>query len=445
MKPRRILFTNGLLIDPGAGIFGQRDLLIVDGRVKAEAASLAPFVQWKQDGRDLFVYDLKGRHLFPGLVDIHVHLRVPGQEHKETIQSGTASAAAGGFTTVLAMPNTQPCIDNAATLRGLQKRLTSEAAVGVLPASAITLGQQGKELVDIEGLKQEGAVAFSDDGRSVMNARIMRAAMEETKRIGCPIISHCEDDDLARGGVIQEGKIAEKLGVNGIPHAAEEAMVARDICLASDTRAHLHLAHVSTEKSIAMVRIAKDKGLPVTAEVTPHHLTLTETAVLQLGTNAKVNPPLRTERDLTALQEGLKDGTVDAVASDHAPHHPSEKALSLPEAPFGLIGLESTLPVMLSLVHEGLLPLERVIELLTIGPAKALGLAAGTLMVGQAADLVVVDMESSYQVDAGAFSSKARNCPFDGWSLKGRALATIVGGKAVFEKDNFLQERVTVL
>ncbi len=445
MKAKRILFTNGLLVDPGAGLFGQRDVLLVDGLVKAVAPSLAPFSEWKMDGDELWVYDLKGMHLFPGLVDIHVHLRVPGQEHKETIQTGTLAAAAGGFTTVLAMPNTQPCLDSVATLRDFQKRLAAEAAVGVLPIGAITLGQQGKQLVDLEGLKQAGAVAFSDDGRSVMDARVMREAMQEAKRIGCPIISHCEDDDLACGGVIQEGKIAEELDLKGIPHVAEEVMVARDICLASDTRAHLHLAHMSTEKSIAMVRMAKDKGLPVTSEVTPHHVTLTEAAVLQLGTRAKVNPPLRTERDLSALKEGLKDGTVDAVASDHAPHHQSEKALPLPEAPFGLIGLETTLPVMLSLVREDLLSLNRVVELLTIGPAKALGLPVGTLMVGQAADLVVVDMEHSFQVNVEAFGSMARNCPFDGWSLKGLPFATMKRGEVVFEKEGILQEGLTVL
>jgi dihydroorotase len=267
--------------------------------------------------------------------------------------------------------------------------------------------------------------------------------MQRALELGCPTISHCEDVHIARGGVIQEGEVAEKLGVKGIPSAAEDVMTARDLALAWDTQAHLHLAHVSTERSLEMIRSAKDKGIHVTAEVTPHHLVLDEKAVLALGSNAKMNPPLRKEADLLALQEGLKDGTVDAVASDHAPHHPDEKAGLLAEAPFGVIGLETTLPVILSLVQQERIDLARAIELLTVGPARTMGLDAGTLGVGRQADLVIVDRERSFEVDVRAFRSKARNCPFEGWSVKGRTLLTMVGGKVVYEDRESFQDRIT--
>jgi dihydroorotase len=414
-----------------------------DGRIAEIAPSLAPYPQWKRDERPLAIYDLKGYCLLPGLVDIHVHLRVPGQEHKEDLVTGTRAAAAGGFTSVMAMPNTNPCLDRVSVIRELGKRLASEAVVRVYPVGAVTRGQKGKSLVPLESLRREGVVAFSDDGRPVMNASLARQAMQKALQLGCPTISHCEDDHLARGGVVQEGAVAEKLGVKGIPSAAEDVMTARDIALAWDTGAHLHLAHVSTARSLEMIRRAKDRGIRVTAEVTPHHLVLDESAVLTLGADAKMNPPLRKEADVQALQEGLKDGTVDAVASDHAPHHPDEKASSLAEAPFGVIGLETTLPVMLSLVEQERIGLERALELLTVGPARTMGLEAGTLRAGGPADLVVVDRERTFRVDAGSFRSKARNCPFDGWSVKGRTLLTMVGGLVVHQETESLEDRIT--
>lgn len=437
------LFSNALLVDPGTGTFGSRDLLVRDGRIVESAPSLAPYQQWKREERPLEIYNLTGYSLFPGLVDIHIHLRVPGQEHKETLVSGTQAAAAGGFTSVLAMPNTTPCLDRSSVIRDLKKRIASEAVVRVYPVGAITRGQKGRSLAPLEALRREGVVAFSDDGRPVMNACLARQAMQKALQIGCPTISHCEDDHLARGGVVQEGEVAEKLGVKGIPSAAEDVMTARDLALAWDTGAHLHLAHVSTAKSLEMIRKAKDRGIRVTAEVTPHHLVLDEKAVLELGSNAKMNPPLRPEEDVLALQEGLRDGTVDAVASDHAPHHPDEKASSLAEAPFGVIGLETTLPVMLSLVDQERIGLERAIELLTVGPARAMGLDAGTLQVGRQADLVIVDPDRTFRVDARSFRSKARNCPFDGWSVRGRTLLTMVGGKVVHEETESLKDRIT--
>ncbi len=442
MRTPDILFTKALVVDPGTGIFGRRDVLVRDGRVAETAPSLAPYGAWKRETGPLELYDLQGWALFPGLVDIHVHLRVPGQEHKETLASGTRAAAAGGFTSVLAMPNTNPCLDRLSVLRDLKKRIASEAVVRVYPVGAVTRGQKGKSLAPLEALRREGAVAFSDDGRAVMDACLARQALQRTGQLGCPAISHCEDDRLARGGVVQEGEVAEKLGVKGIPSAAEDVMTARDLTLAWDTRAHLHLAHVSTAKSIEMIRKAKERGIQVTAEVTPHHLVLNDRTVLCLGSNAKMNPPLRKEEDLLALQEGLRDGTVDAVASDHAPHHPDEKASSLADAPFGVIGLETTLPVLLSLVDQDRIGLARAIELLTIGPAGTMGLEAGTLRVGGPADLVVVDLERTFRVDVRSFRSKARNCPFEGWSLKGRTLLTMVQGEIVYEERESLEGRI---
>jgi len=444
MKTSTILFTRGILVDPGTGTYGQRDVLVCDGLVRAIAPSLAPFQEWKRAEEPLRIYDLQGRHLLPGLVDVHTHLRVPGQEHKETLESGTRAAAAGGFTSVLTMPNTKPALDRPAIVRDLKQRIGREAVVRVYPVGAVTRGQKGRSLAPLEALDRAGAVAFSDDGVSIMNASLMREAMQRALRLGRPIVSHCEDERLARGGVVQEGAVAEQLGVKGIPHAAEDVMTARDLTLAWDTQARLHLAHVSTAKSIEMVRRAKDRGIHVTAEVTPHHLVLNEKAVLEVGSNAKVNPPLRTEQDQQALQAGLQDGTVDAVASDHAPHHPDEKALPLAEAPFGVIGLETTLPVVLSLVHQGVIGLKRAVELLTTGPATAMGLDSGTLQAGRRADLVVVALEHPFRVDVRSFRSKARNCPFDGRLLKGRALLTMVGGEVVHEDREALQGRITM-
>lgn len=443
MRDSDFLFANALAVDPGNGIFGRRDLLVRDGLIAETGPSLAPYGAWKREGRSLEIYDLKGRSLFPGLVDIHVHLRVPGQEHKETLSTGTEAAAAGGFTTLLTMPNTVPCLDRPSVIRDLKERIASEARVRVHPVGAITRGQKGRSLAPLRALKREGAVAFSDDGRPVMDASLARQALQSVLELGCPAISHCEDDRLVRGGVVQEGEVAERLGVKGIPRAAEDVMTARDLVLAWDTGARLHLAHVSTGRSLEMIRRAKDRGIPVTAEVTPHHLLLDERAVLELGANAKMNPPLRKEEDLLLLQEGLRDGTVDAVASDHAPHHPEEKAGSLEAAPFGVIGLETTLPVILRLVEQERIGLARAVELLTVGPATAMGLEAGTLGRGRPADLVIVDLERSFHVDARSFRSKARNCPFEGWSVKGRTLLTMVAGRVVYEEGKLLQDRVT--
>jgi dihydroorotase len=436
----KILFANGLLLDPGSGVHGRRDILVSDGRVRAVAPSLAPFRQWlTDDGERLCVYDLAGRYVFPGLVDIHTHLRVPGQEHKEDLTTGSHAAAWGGFTTILAMPNTKPCMDRVSVLRALRKRIEDEALVHVGIIGSVTRGQSGKRLAPLAAMKGEGAVAFSDDGRPLMDAGLMKQALEAGRDLDSPMIAHCEDLTLAGGGVIRQGEVSRRLGLPGIPASAEEVMVARDLCLARETGAHLHLAHLSTAGSVEMVRIAKEKGVRVTAEATPHHLTLTDKAVIRFGSDAKVNPPLCGPEDVAALRRGIRDGTLDAVASDHAPHHPDEKALPISKAPFGIIGLETTLPVMMTLTAQGVVSIKRAVELLSIGPARALGLPCGTLREGEEADLVVVEPEAPVSVDVRRFRSKARNCPFRGMKLKGRPVLTLKGGEIIMKKRSLTQ------
>ena len=436
----KILFADGLLVDPGSGVHGRRDILVVNGRVHALAPSLAPYGQWlSDDGEDLLVYELSGRYVFPGLVDIHTHLRVPGQEHKEDLRSGTRAAAWGGFTTVLAMPNTNPSVDRVSVLRSLRKRIRNEALVNVEVLGAVTRGQKGSQLASLRAMKEEGAVAFSDDGRPLTGAGLMREALIACRDLACPVVSHCEDLSLVRDGVIHDGAVSRRLGLPGIPSSAEQVMVARDLCLARETGGHLHLAHLSTAGSVEMLRIARDKGVHVTAEVTPHHLMLTDEAVLRFGTDAKVNPPLCSRADRAALRRALRDGTLDAVASDHAPHHPDEKALPMAEAPFGIIGFETTLPVMMTLVGQGVVGVKRAVELLSHGPARIMGVNRGTLRKGDEADLVVVEPDSPFTVDVRRFRSKARNCPFRGMKLKGRPVLTLKGGEVVM-KNRLLGE-----
>jgi len=430
----KLLLANALLVDPAAGIHGRRDLLVERGRVRAVAPSLAPFDRWiGRDGEDLHVLNLAGRYVFPGLVDIHAHLRVPGQEHKEDLRSGTLAAAWGGFTTVLAMPNTRPVVDRVPVLRSLQDRIRREARVNVGVIGAVTVGQKGRRLADLRAMKAAGAVAFSDDGRPLMDAGRMREALHACGELGCPVVSHCEDLSLARGGVMHDGAVSRRLGLPGIPASAEEVMVARDLCLARETGGPLHLAHLSSAGSLDLLRAARERGVRATAEVTPHHLALTDEAVIRFGADAKVNPPLGSRADRAALRRALRDGTVDAVASDHAPHHPDEKALPMDEAPFGVIGFETTLPVLLTLASQGVVGVRRAVELLSSGPAAIMGLDCGTLKEGAEADLVVVEPDRPFPVDVRRFRSRARNCPFRGMKLKGRPVLTLKGGAPVMQ------------
>jgi dihydroorotase len=420
-----LLIRGGQVIDPGR-FNAIADVLIEDGKIAAVGRNLtAP--------RGATTIEAKGRLVLPGFVDLHVHFREPGFEYKETIQSGAAAAVAGGFTTVCCMPNTNPVNDNQAITELILDRARAAGLANVLPIGAITKGSEGKELAEIGDLHRAGCVAISDDGRPVMNSLVMRRAMEYALAFDVPVVDHCEDLQLAEGGCMNEGLVSTELGLPGMPAAAEDVMVARNVVLAELTGARLHLAHISTEGSVRTVREAKSRGIKVTAEACPHHFTITEEVVRGFNTHAKMNPPLRTWKDVQAIKGGLRDGTIDAIATDHAPHASQEKQQGFTEAPFGIVGLETAWPLTLALVDEGILSLESAVEKLSTAPAKAFGLSKGTLAVGADADVVVADPQEPWEVDPAKFRSKSRNTPFAGWKVKGRIKTTIVGGRVVFE------------
>lgn len=422
---QQILIAGGHVIDPGR-FNGVADVLINEGRVIAVDPNLkAPAGAAR--------IDATGRLVLPGFVDLHVHFREPGFEYKESIQSGAAAAVAGGFTSVCCMPNTNPVNDNQAITKLMLDRAREAGLANIFPIGAITKGSEGKELAEIGDLRRAGCVAISDDGKPVMNSLVMRRAMEYALAFDVPVVDHCEDLHLAEGGCMNEGAISTELGLPGMPAAAEDVMVARNVALAELTGARLHLAHISTEGSVRMVREAKSRGLKVTAEACPHHFTITEETVRGYNTYAKMNPPLRTWKDVQAIKEGLRDGTIDVIATDHAPHATQEKQLGFTEAPFGIVGLETALPLTLALVDEGVLSLESAVDKLSTAPAKAFGLAKGTLAVGADADVAIVDQQEQWEVDPAKFYSKSRNTPFAGWKVKGRVTTTIVGGRVVFE------------
>ena len=413
------------MIDPGR-FNGVADVLIDAGRIVAVGPHLkAPAGATK--------IDATGRLVLPGFVDLHVHFREPGFEYKESIQSGAAAAVAGGFTSVCCMPNTNPVNDNQAITEFILDRARVAGFANVFPIGAITKGSEGKELAEIGDLRRAGCVAISDDGKPVMNSLVMRRAMEYALAFDVPVVDHCEDLHLAEGGCMNEGAISTELGLPGMPAAAEDVMVARNVALAELTGARLHLAHISTEGSVRMVREAKSRGLKVTAEACPHHFTITEEVVRGYNTYAKMNPPLRTWKDVQAIKEGLRDGTIDVIATDHAPHATQEKQLGFTEAPFGIVGLETALSLTFALVEEGVLSLESAVDKLSTAPAKVFGLAKGTLAVGADADVTIVDQQEQWEVDPAKFRSKSRNTPFAGWKVKGRVRTTIVGGRVVFE------------
>jgi len=422
---QQVLITGGHVIDPGR-FNGVADLLIDEGRVVA----VGPHLKVPAGAKKI---DATGRLVLPGFVDLHVHFREPGFEYKESIQSGAAAAVAGGFTSVCCMPNTDPVNDNQAITEFMLDRARAAGLANVFPIGAITKGSEGKELAEIGDLRRAGCVAISDDGKPVMNSLVMRRAMEYALAFDVPVVDHCEDLHLAEGGCMNEGAISTELGLPGMPAAAEDVMVARNVALAELTGARLHLAHLSTEGSVRMVREAKSRGLKVTAEACPHHFTITEETVRGYNTYAKMNPPLRTWKDVQAIKEGLRDGTIDVIATDHAPHASQEKQLGFTEAPFGIVGLETALPLTFALVDEGVLSLELAVDKLSTAPAKVFGLAKGTLEVGADADVAIVDQQEQWEVDPAKFRSKSRNTPFAGWKVKGRVTATIVGGRVVFE------------
>jgi len=422
----KLLIRNGRVIDPANNIDSVQDVLIEDGIIAAVGAGL-------KDKADETI-DASGKLVTPGLVDIHVHLRDPGLEYKEDIISGTRAAAAGGFTAVACMPNTKPVNDNKAITRYIVEKAEKEGVARVFPIGSITKGLAGDTLSEMGDMKEAGCYGFSDDGKPVTNSELMRRALEYARPFNTVIISHAEDLTLVGEGVMNEGFVATELGLKGIPWVAEDAATARDIMLCELTGSRLHIAHVSTKGSVELVRAAKKRGVPVTAEAAPHHFTLTDEAVRGYNTNAKMNPPLRAAEDVAAVVQGLADGTLDAIATDHAPHHLDEKNVEFNIAMNGIIGLETALPLTLSLVRDGKLTLNRAIELLTCGPARALQLPAGTLSVGAAADVAIIDPELTWTVETAGIVSKSKNTPFVGQTMQGAAIKTLLGGRIVAER-----------
>ncbi len=408
-----ILLKNGQIYDAETGELSPGDLLIEKGKIRAVGRGLT------NSGPTV---NLRGAWVLPGLIDMHVHLREPGQEYKEDLDSGAAAAMAGGFTTVCCMPNTKPAIDTRGLVEYIKKR-SENFLVTIHPIGAVTKSRKGEELVEMADLVEAGAVAFSDDGDPVKTAEMMRRALEYSKMLGTPIIDHCEEKSLAEGRYMNEGHMSTRLGIYGIPHVAEEIIVARDILLAAFTGGKLHLAHISTKASVEMVREAKKRGVPVTAEVCPHHFSLTEEALSTFDTNLKVNPPLRTAEDVAAIKEGLRDGTIDVIATDHAPHAPHEKEVEFDGAPFGLIGMETAVGLVFrELVEPGILSPRQVVEKMALNPTRILQLADRTFRPGNRAEVTVLNPERKWTVDTGQFKSKSRNCPFQGWELTGKAL-----------------------
>jgi dihydroorotase len=403
------------------------DLLIQDGQIVAAGRGLG-----QPDGADTM--DASGLVVAPGLVDLHTHLREPGQEDRETIATGALAAAVGGFTAICAMPNTDPPIDNQSAVGFVVKQAGAAAAARVYPIGAVSLGQKGEQLAEFGEMVGAGAVAVSDDGHPVATGHLMRTALEYARTFGIPVADHCEERSLAQNGVMHEGLVATRLGLKGIPAAAEEIIVARDILLAGHTGGRVHLCHMSTRGSVELIRRAKDRHLPVTAEACPHHFALTHEACDGYNTNAKMNPPLREPEDVDAIRQGLKDGTIDAIATDHAPHHYDAKEREFDDAPFGIVGLETAFGLGLTvLVAGGVLTLPQLIARMSTVPARIFGLPGGSLAPGRPADLVVFDPQATWRVDPARFRSKSRNSPFAGWELKGRVVRTVVGGRTVFD------------
>ncbi len=422
-----ILIKGARVIDPG-NLDRVSDVLISKGVIEA----VQPAGTLESAGDAVEVIDGEGLWLTPGLIDMHVHFREPGQEHKETILTGSRAAVAGGFTAVATMPNTDPVNDDPAITTLMLNKAAEAGLVRLYPVAAISKGIKGEQLCEFGELKAAGAIGVSDDGRPVMNGQLMRRALEYAAAFNLLVVSHCEDLHLAEGGAMNEGANATRMGLGGIPNASESVMVMRDIALAQLTGARVHIAHVSTRESVAAIRKAKEEGVPVTAETAPHYFTLTDAAVEGYNTNAKMNPPLRSEQDRQAIRQGLADGTLDVIATDHAPHSVLEKEVEFDLAANGIIGLETSLPLSLRLVEEGVLTIEVLIQCMSTGPARILGLESG-VRVGLPADLTLIDPAEVYSVNAADFRSKSRNTPFEGMQLS-RAVMTIVGGKVVYDR-----------
>jgi len=422
----KLLIKNGRVIDPASGIDDTLDILIERGKIVD--------IKTKIDGDGPKIIDASRLVVAPGFIDIHTHLREPGQEDKETIHTGSLAAAKGGFTSIACMPNTTPVNDNRGIIEYILSEAKKSAVVNIFPIGAVTKGQKGEELTDMADMVDAGAVAFSDDGLPIMNNYLMRRTLEYSKLLNILIIDHCEDTNLSSGGVMHEGYYSYLLGLTGIPSFSEEIMVSRDIILAEKTDARIHIAHLSVKGAAELVREAKKKKLKVTAEVTPHHLFLTDASLENFDTNLKVNPPLRTKDDVKALIEAVKNGVVDVFATDHAPHTPDDKEVELDQAPFGINGLETAVSLFLDkLVHKNIISLQKFIEMISTNPALILGFEnKGRIYIGADADLTILNLHKEIIVDVNRFKSKSRNNPFHGWKLKGAPEMTIVGGKIVY-------------
>jgi len=423
-----LLIKNGHVVDPASGRDGPADVRIDEGRIQAVGKNL--------DSNGAEVFDATGLIVAPGLIDIHVHLREPGIEHSETIETGARAAAAGGFTSICCMPNTLPVNDNATVTSYIIERARHQAVVNVFPIGAITRNSAGEELAAIGSMKNAGIVAVSDDGRPVMNARVMRRAMQLARSLDLPLIYHCEDLNLSAGGDMHEGTQSTRLGLRGIPASSEDVMVARDILLSETTGARFHVAHISSRHSVQMVRFAKKQGLAVTCEATPHHFALSDSDITAYDSSYKMKPPLRSECDIAAVVDGIANGTVDAIATDHAPHPGSEKMQEFEKCPFGIIGLETALALSIEkLYHTRKISLMRLVELFTTGPARILGLNRGTLAAGGPGDVTIFDLGLEWTYDVNRSYSKSKNSPFDGWHFKGGPVATVVGGAVVWRRE----------
>ena len=427
------LIKNGQVIDPANQLDGSFDILINNGKIEA----IEP--QGKISGsklKDVPVIDAKNCVVAPGFCDMHVHFREPGHEYKETIETGSASAAAGGFSTVAVMPNTSPVNDNRSITELIFSQAKKTNLVNVLPIGAITKGLKGESLSDMGELKEAGCIGYSDDGRPVMDSELMRRAFEYSRMFGLPCIQHSENLDLTQGGCMNEGIISTELGLKGMPVEAEDIMVFRDICLLRKTGGRLHVAHISSGGAVELVRQAKAKGLPVTCEVAPHHFTLTEEACRNYDTNAKMSPPLRTHEDLELIKEGLRDGTIDIIATDHAPHDLADKQMVFSKACFGIVGLETALPLTLKMVDEKVITLQKAVDLLTQQPCRLFNLNKGNLGVGKDADIVIFNPKTQYTIEPEKFKSRSKNSPYKGWKVRGKVLHTLVAGKTVYSAYN---------
>jgi dihydroorotase len=424
---RTTVIKKGRLIDPKRDIDEVLDIRVGGGIVREISKDMST-------GEEDLIVDAKDKIVSPGLIDMHCHLREPGREDEETIESGTLAAVTGGFTAVAAMPNTQPVTDNQAAVGFILKQASNAGYARVYPVGAVSIGLEGEQMTEIGDLVHAGAVAVTDDGNPIRSSLMMRRVLEYSRIFNIPVIDHCEDLSLSGEGVINEGIVATRLGLHGVPRIAEDIITMRDISLAAFTKGMLHIAHVSTASSVELIRKGKEDGVKVTVEVTPHHLILNEEAILGYDTNAKVNPPLRLEEDVKALREALADGTIDCIATDHAPHHYDEKEKEFNYAPFGMIGLDAALGLILTeLVHPGLITWKQLIHRMSLRPAQILNVPGGTIDIGTPADITIIDPDLEWEIDPDKFFSKSKNSPFKGWKVKGRAVLTMVDGKIVWD------------